>query len=238
MERAELENLVRTIVEKVLAQLQQTGILPPEAEGLSRHSAPVATGTFSPKHLLTEADLVAFARAGVVKLLLTPTAIITPAARDYAQAKGIEIQRGREADEILLPGKNLPDSVVVAGRASTTEKRAVFDAISALNLIPVELPLARTTPAVLDLALKQIAQQIRTGISCGGVMIDENAFQLSMPAKKIDGIRSVVGWSTSAVAGGQFESPANLLFLNNRLLGVRSLHEITRVWLTKLKNTK
>lgn len=235
MERAELETLVRTIVEKVLAQLQQAGVLLPEGSRNPDQSTMTATGTFSPKHLLTEADLVAFAREGVVKLMLTPTALITPAARDYAQAKGIEIQRGREADEILLPGKNLPNSVVVAGRASATEKRAVFDAISAQNLIPIEIPLARTTPSVLDLALNQIAKQIRTGISCGGVIIDENAFPLSLQANKMEGIRSVVGWNTSSANGP--ESPANLLLLNNRLLGLRSLNEITRVWLTKLKNS-
>jgi len=235
MERAELETLVRTIVEKVLAQLQQAGVLLPEGSRNPDQSTMAATGTFSPKHLLTEADLVAFAREGVVKLMLTPTALITPAARDYAQAKGIEIQRGREADEILLPGKNLPNSVVVAGRASATEKRAVFDAISAQNLIPIEIPLARTTPSVLGLVLNQIAKQIRTGISCGGVIIDENAFNLSLQANKMEGIRSVVGWNTSSANG--LESPANLLLLNNRLLGLRSLNEITRVWLTKLKNS-
>jgi ribose 5-phosphate isomerase RpiB len=199
----------------------------------------VETGIFSPKHLLTEADLVAFAREGGVKLILTPTAIITPAAKDFAQAKGIHLQRGRQADEIFLPGKNLPNSVaVLAARSSATEKRAVFDAIAARDFTPIEIPVPRTTTSALNLALNQMAKQIRAGIFCSGVVIDENAFSLSIQANKLDDIRAVVCWDVSSAAASQQESRANLLFLNNRLLGLRSLKEITEVWLTNLKNVE
>lgn len=244
MDRVELENLVRTIVEKVLTQLQNSGMpitaASQPATGAFTKPDPVEAGTFSQKHLFTEPDMVAFAREGVVKLIVTPTAIITPSAKDYARDKGIQIQRGRQSATDILPGAPTTASMnslaVLAARVSATEKRSLFEAIEAQGMTPVEIPVERATTAGMSLVLNQMAKQVSAGIYRFGIVVDENAFSLSIQANKIEDIRGVVCWDVSSAEVSHQESRANMLFLNNRLLGLRSLNEITQVWLTNSKN--
>lgn len=254
MDRIELEKLVRTIVEQVLEQIladsptpkpipqvktnnQQKQGRPSDIHYLNKPGKTSDPEIFSDKHLLTERDMMLFSRSGVVKLIVNRNAILTPSAKDYAQAKRIQIQRGREP-EYSSRQQNQSQEVVsqkvalYIPRSTESEKSAISGAIQKAGYQVVDFS-NKTGAANLQ---TQVVQEIAKGISANqfkyAVVVNENAFTLSIQANKIDNIRAVVCWDTSSAKMSQQDASSNMLFLNNRLLGFRALNEITHTWLT------
>lgn len=251
MTQLELENLIRTIVEKVLENLQpslqspQTPVaikqpadrnmaLPANLSFGNLQQSP-ANAQFSDKHLIAESDMMQFARNGIELLIVTNTTLLTPSARDYAREKNIKIQHGRENAALVQPGASTTRSAntiaLLASRCSQSEKSAVIEAIQKPGFSFEEILVNRPTAANRQAALEKLTQQIAAGYFKFGIIIDEDAFSLSIQANKIENIRAVVCWDISSAELSQKQSQANLLCLNNRLLGFKSLAEITRRWL-------
>ncbi len=103
MSALELQQLVEKIVQRVMQRIEDDAELSrliksdeQKASVKATAAGKVAAGTTSSaadKRLYTESDILALAKQGVGELVVAGKTIITPAARDAAKLKGIEIRK-------------------------------------------------------------------------------------------------------------------------------------------------
>jgi hypothetical protein len=232
MNRAELEKIVYELVEQVLKNLSPEII----AKLISKINPAIGMNSQMrqfEKTLVIEEDLRQLDKQNIRELLITPKAIVTPAAIDYAHSKGIEIRR----ESNLVPKiKSAPSNsgqsavgIIISG-CNDSERNTLLNNLNQLNLTFTEYTSTWQPGLNLLETVTFLARQIADGVHQAGVVLHENAFSLSKQIRKIENIKPVVYWDARSIKKRN-DNAANLLFLNPKVHRLKGLNEAVREWL-------
>ncbi|MBN2091587.1 hypothetical protein JW964_18380 [candidate division KSB1 bacterium] len=232
MNHAELEKIVYELVEQVLKDL------PPEI--LSKLVSKNDPSTQNNSHLhrfgkalVIEEDLRQLHQQGIRELLIAPKAIVTPAATDFAHSRGLKINRESNLVPQIKSGpSNSGQSAVgiLISGCNDSERNTLLNHLNQLNLSFTEYVPGRESGQNLQETVKFLAHQIANGIHPLGIVLHEDAFSLSIQARKIEKIKPVVYWDASSIKKRN-DNSANLLFLNPKVHRLKGLNEAVREWL-------
>lgn len=250
MNRVELEKLVRTITEKVLAAIVEKSApkliqksSAPQATGLPQPNEISAVSTQKPdkssivftKKLLTERDIREAVSSKKTTLILQKNTIVTPLARDRARDKGISLAFSGKANLKSISTKAADEKellALLARRCSLSEKNTVADAAKGAGYTVHPTSTSGVTSSAIAASTGELAKLIDDGVCARGIIIDENVFSLSVQANKFSNVRAVICWDPISAEKSRQECDANLLLLNNRLLGLMMLKRIVTTWLS------
>jgi ribose 5-phosphate isomerase B len=183
--------------------------------------------------VLTMADIDRVAAQEISRILLRPGTVVTPLAHDVAREKNIALTRSALPAETkrCAPVQAGQTVVVVSAREHRSQEQAVVCAAEAKGYSTrLEPPTADRGDAILKAAIR-CAGLIAKKEFCRLVVLAENVYPLALQLNRIEGVRSAVCWDAQTASQSEKVSKANVLILNNRLLGVPMLRRIIEAWM-------
>lgn len=123
---------------------------------------------------------------------------------------------------------------LITGSCSRTEVETIKSVLAGHKYDVLENRLTRGFTSELRRATTQVCRQIQNEEIRAGIVIDEAAFQLKRQAEKYEGIRSAMCWDIACANAGEESGNANMIFINNRLLGFKKLEKLIRIWALSL----
>ncbi len=157
-------------------------------------------------------------------------AIVTPAARDLAQARGVQIV---ELDAHQPAPQAPPERVVAIGadHGGFQMKEALKPILSELGFEIHDCGVTRETPVDYpDIALS-VAEFVASGAAARGVIVDGAGIGSAMAANKVPGVRAALCYDRSSARNSREHNDSNVLTLGGRLLTASQAEEVLRTWL-------
>jgi len=198
-----------------------------------------AAGATRGKQVLTERDILQAWHEKKSRLVVPAKMLITPAARDAARVRKIELRREGEAEKAtpatapptpIVP----PTSGVVAigadhgGYALKEQLKSYlrelgyrFQDFGTFSESPVDYP---------DVA-EAVATEVANGKAWRGIIIDGAGIGSAIAANKIPGVRAANCHDLYTARNSREHNNANVLTLGSRNLGIDVVKEIAQAWL-------
>jgi len=164
------------------------------------------------------------------ELRVPADALITPAARELADRRGVRILE-LPADQLteLAP----PDKTVALGadHGGFRLKEALKPVFEELGFAVRDVGVYEETPADYpDIAL-QVAELVAQGKAARGVLIDGAGIGSAMAANKVPGVRAALCYDKASARNSREHNDANVLTLGGRLLTSTQAEDVLRTWL-------
>jgi ribose 5-phosphate isomerase B len=156
--------------------------------------------------------------------------IVTPAARDAAQSRGVQIV---EAPEGELASATPPERTVALGadHGGYRLKEALKPILAELGLEVRDVGVSEETPVDYPDIAGQVAELVAHGQAARGIIIDGAGIGSAIAANKVPGIRAALCYDRASARNSREHNDANVLTLGGRLLTVSQAEEVVRTWL-------
>lgn len=174
--------------------------------------------------VITERDIPVSGRLAVPK-----GALVTPAAREAAKIRGVEIVE--VADE-ALPQPDAGKTVAIgADHGGFALKQILLGVLHDLDLHAKDVGVFDGRTADYPDIARAVAELVATGTAARGVIIDGAGIGSAMAANKIPGIRAALCYDKSSARNSREHNNANVLTLGGRLLTATQAEDVLRTWL-------
>ena len=214
---------VQRIVAEVLRQIRSQQ--PAGAAALPAPVAPVASakpaapvassGTSLPDKVIPLATLERLP-AGTLRVVIGPTAVVTPSAREYARDTGIEITRGAAPAAAAPAARPFFVAQAESGRESAARAAAVVRAV----------PQAQQVAAA---GLADVTATLATHLARDGgraILLAGRPFLAAALANRSPGVRAVTGRDAAGLLAAVAECAANLVVVDPRQFSAGSLERL------------
>jgi ribose 5-phosphate isomerase B len=174
--------------------------------------------------VITERDLPA---SGTLRV--PQGALITPAARETAKERGIEIIEVAEQD---LP-RAAPESTIAIGsdHGGFALKQELIPVFHGMGLAVEDAGVFDPRPVDYPDIARQVAEMVANGRATRGVIIDGAGIGSAIVANKIPGIRAALCYDIASARNSREHNNANVLTLGGRLLTATQAEDVLRTWL-------
>jgi ribose 5-phosphate isomerase B len=156
--------------------------------------------------------------------------IVTPSARDLAQARGVKILE-LPADQlsVLAP----PERTIALGadHGGFQLKEHLKPMLSAMGLETRDVGVYEEKPADYPDIAEKVAELIAGGTAARGVVIDGAGIGSSIAANKVPGIRAALCYDKASARNSREHNDSNVLTLGARLLTASQAEDVLRTWL-------
>lgn len=191
------------------------------------------------KQVLTERDILQAWQEKKSQLIIPAKVLVTPAARDAARARKIELRREGEAEKKTAPAA--PSASIMPALSGTIaigsdhggyalkeqiksylrELGYHFNDLGTFSEAPVDYP---------DIAAA-VAMEVAGGKAVRGILIDGAGIGSAMAANKIPGVLAANCHDVYTARNSREHNNANVLTLGSRNLGIDIVKEVVKVWL-------
>jgi ribose 5-phosphate isomerase B len=158
--------------------------------------------------------------------------ILTPSARDLAQARGVKIVELKKGES--LPAASPSETVAIGSDHGGFEmKQKLLPMFEELGLAIHDVGVHETkvTADYPDIA-RAVAELVASGRTARGVIIDGAGIGSAMVANKFPGIRAALCYDRATARNSREHNDANVLTLGGRLLSITQAGEVLRTWLS------
>jgi len=189
------------------------------------------------------------AAQGCRVLSLAPGTLVTPLARDTAAALGVSfLLPGRKAfgttsgqttrDEgksccstfESRPQAGCPQLVFFSSKGRSAEENLVRQAAEGRGIGVRICPLPESGRPVFPI-IEECLRAVADGTCTRAVIVHDEIYAVLRAAKKLPGLRPVVGWDVRRALESRRGNDTNVLLLGNRLLGLTAMGRILNAWL-------
>lgn len=181
------------------------------------------------RRLITERTVRDAARSGQT-LWLTPSDIVTPAARDLARALGVAL--GARLPAPTQPAHSSFTVALGADHGGFKLKESLKATIKELGLGLNDVGCSSTDAADYPVFAARVADLVAGGEARFGIMVDGAGIGSAMVANKIAGVRAALCYDLTTAKNAREHNDANLLTLGGGLIGERLAGDIVRTFLT------
>ncbi len=181
------------------------------------------------KRVFTQSDLAGI--DGGAELRIPRGAILTPAARDLAAARGIRLV---EVDPAQWSESVCPDHIVALGsdHGGFRMKEALKPVFAELSLVVNDVGVDNEKPVDYPDIAQAVAELVATGAAARGVIVDGAGIGSAMAANKAPGVRAALCYDKASARNSREHNNANVLTLGGRLLTESQAREVLYTWLT------
>jgi ribose 5-phosphate isomerase B len=152
--------------------------------------------------------------------------IITAAAREAAQARGIRIVEGPAG------GASGQNTVALgADHGGFRLKEALKPILTELGFALRDVGVTDETPVDYPDIARQVAELVAAGQAARGIIIDGAGIGSAIAANKVPGIRAALCYDRASARNSREHNDANVLTLGGRLLTTTQAEEVLRTWL-------
>jgi len=192
------------------------------------------------KQVITERDVIQVWKERRSRLVVPFGTLVTPAAKDAAKARRIELVDERESRQTSAPAPesrlqsppSLGPIVIGSDHAGYQLKEQVksylrdlgyrYDDVGTFSEASVDYP---------DIA-RQVAEKVASKVAQRGIMIDGAGVGSAIAANKVPGVRAAALYDTYTARNSREHNNTNVLCLGSRNTGVDTVKEILKVWLS------
>ena len=220
MDASEREKLIQTIAEQVLQQLQK-----PQTALTAESASPAAVT----RRLITEQDVKSLVVPGQTELVIGESTLITPSAKDALRALRITVRRGQPTLS-KVTAQNLTVGLMTADASKSTQQE-ITRILQSAGCTVKSVAGRPGSYSEREKAVCDLAQQVVTGELHSAIVLDEKVFCLNIAANRIDNVRGAICWDVSSTRLARTGCGANLLFVNDRLIGENTVLEMVKNWI-------
>lgn len=192
-----------------------------------------------PKQVLTERDVLQAWQEKKSQLLVPAKVLITPAARDAARARKIELRREGETEKAVAPAPPLPPPMpavsgmiaIGADHGGYALKEQVKTYLRELGYHFQDLGTFSEAPVDYPDVAEAVAREVAGGKAVRGILIDGAGIGSAMAANKIPGVLAANCHDVYTARNSREHNNANVLTLGSRNLGIDIVKEVVKVWL-------
>jgi ribose 5-phosphate isomerase B len=212
MDSKELESLVRSLVEKQLADPRVK-----QAERALSVSKPAIK-------VVTEMEVRDAGLGGTV--LAAEDAIVTAAAADLARAWGVTIQRGQP---VSRRKRKIAVGADHGGFEMKEEVKKLLETMESTEVLDLGTH-SKETVDYPDFA-QAVAEAVSSGNADFGIMVDGAGIGSAMTANKVPGIRAAMCYDAATARNAREHNFANVLTMGGRMIDVSRMREIVTTFL-------
>jgi ribose 5-phosphate isomerase B len=165
------------------------------------------------------------------ELIIRRGTIVTPSARDLAQARGVRITEVKPEDykPVAAPDKTVALGADHGGFRLKEALKALFGELGlAVHDVGVFEEKAADYPDIAE----KVCQAMLDGVAARGVIVDGAGIGSAMAANKIPGIRAALCYDRASARNSREHNDSNVLTMGGRLLTHSQAEDVLRVWLT------
>jgi len=183
------------------------------------------------KNVLTARDLEGIAAGG--ELVVAPGTLITPLARDEAEARGIAIRSEASTAAGNTAAASGPGRVVALGadHGGFDLKEQLKAHLQAWGYTALDLGTSSREAVDYPDFAEAVSNAVARGDAWRGVVIDSAGIGSSIAANKVPGARAALCYDRATARNSREHNDANILALGARLIAPESAREILAVWL-------
>ncbi len=197
------------------------------------------------KKLISETTVRQALRRGEA-LVIGPGDIVTPSARDLIRSSNIPLQ---SASDSVVKSAHLPlqtrihrkESEVFAGRKTIAigsdhggfpMKELIREYVVSLGFDVVDYGCDSPERTDYPIYAAAVAKAVAKGSAFRGIIVDGAGIGSAITANKFKGIRAAMAYDTLTANNCREHNDANVLSLGGLLLGVTTVKEIVKIFLT------
>jgi ribose 5-phosphate isomerase B len=186
----------------------------------------------SGRKVITESQIRDAKRDGKTTVIAPVGALVTPLAKDVANAWGISIQFGEFSN---VPNSPKPTSSLIcvgSDHGGYELKTELLSFLSSTGKNVVDL--GTDSPKSCDYPdfAYGVARMVADGRAGAGIMIDGVGVGSSIVCNKVPGIRAACAYNEFAAWNARAHNNANVLTLGSRSMGIEVVKRIVNVFLT------
>jgi ribose 5-phosphate isomerase B len=193
----------------------------------------------SKRQVLTERDILEAWKEKKKQIVVPRAMLITPAARDAAKVRKIELVREGEAEKSIsatapttaMAPQASGTVAVGADHAGYALKEQVKTYLRELGYSFEDLGSFSESPVDYPDVAEAVAQQVASGKAWRGIIIDGAGIGSAIAANKIPGVRAANCHDVYTARNSREHNNTNVLTLGSRNLGIDIVKEIISVWL-------
>jgi ribose 5-phosphate isomerase B len=179
-----------------------------------------------PRHVLTARDLEAIPKGG--EITITPETLVTPLARDEAEARGITIRVVEPAGGESNRGRIV---AIGADHGGYELKEQLRGYLRDWGYVARDLGTDSTAAVDYPDFAEAVANAVARGEAWRGIMIDSAGIGSAIAANKVPGVRAALCYDRASARNSREHNDANLLTLGARMIAAETAREIVAVWL-------
>jgi ribose 5-phosphate isomerase B len=165
------------------------------------------------------------------ELRIPRDSILTPSARDLAQARGVIITELKKGES--LPPPSPAETVAIGSDHGGFEmKQKLLPMFEELSLAIHDVGVYDAKPADYPDIARQVAELVASGAVARGIVIDGAGIGSAMVANKFPGVRAALCYDRATARNSREHNDANVLTLGGRLLSITQAEEVLRTWLS------
>ena len=178
--------------------------------------------------VLTAQDLEGIADGG--EIAIAPGTLITPLARDEAEARGIQIRVEQPRAESAA--SNFARVVAIgADHGGFVLKEQLKNYLRDWGYTALDLGTSSTEAVDYPDFAEAVANAVARGDAWRGVVIDSAGIGSAIAANKVPGARAAMCYDRASARNSREHNDANILSLGARMISEESAREILAVWL-------
>ncbi len=196
-----------------------------------------AANTARRKQVLTERDILQAWHEKKSQFAVPAGMLITPAARDAARARKIELQREGETAKPVMAAAPPPAPqsmgmiAVGADHGGYALKEQIKIFLRELGYHFQDLGTFSEAPVDYPDVAEAVASEVANGKAWRGIIIDGAGIGSAMAANKIPGVLAANCHDVYTARNSREHNNANVLTLGSRNLGIDIVREVVQVWL-------
>ncbi|HEX9653535.1 MAG TPA: ribose 5-phosphate isomerase B [bacterium] len=187
------------------------------------------------KKVITERDVIRAWQKRSTALIVSPNALVTPAAADAARVRGMEIVKEFSSQSAATAASGLNKNsrgIILGADHGGFELKEILKSLLIEIGYEVEDVGTHSADAVdyPDFA-HAVAQKVVSAPGFRGVMIDGAGVGSAITANKIPGVRAAACYDVYTARNSRLHNNANLLTLGSRVVDTDTAKAILKAWL-------
>ncbi len=192
------------------------------------------------KQVLTEREVLQAWHEKKPQIVVPAKMLITPAARDAARVRKIELRREGEAEKstsvasppaALAPPQASGIVAIGADHGGYALKEQIKTYLRELGYRFQDFGTFSESPVDYPDVAEAVATEVASGKAWCGIIIDGAGIGSAIAANKIPGVRAANCHDLYTARNSREHNNANVLTLGSRNLGIDIVKEIVQVWL-------
>jgi ribose 5-phosphate isomerase B len=156
--------------------------------------------------------------------------IVTPSARDLAQARGVRIVEVSDRD---LPNAAPADTIAIGSdHGGFRMKQTLKPVLEEFRLKVIDVGVFEEKSVDYPDIAEKVALEVANGKARRGIIVDGAGIGSCMAANKIPGIRAALCYDKASARNSREHNDSNVLTLGGRLLTESQAEDVLRVWLS------
>ncbi len=179
----------------------------------------------SSKEVITEADVIGLPMGA--KLLVREGAILTPAAKDVIQQRGLEL-RYRTRRQVSGSQRVIALGADHGGFPTKERLKGLLDELGYKHR-----DFGTTSEDAVDYPdfAHAVARAVADGVCDLGIIVDGAGIGSCMTANKIPGVRAAMCYDAATARNSREHNYANVLTLGGKMLSAEQITEVVKTWL-------